>query len=103
MVKRRFSSQRSKATVDGRLIFDLRTAFPGGKSQKVKVQDHWLRALYSLIVDKHSNLEWAVGMGFPNDKCARTRSPKIIDALAGSWLACKPVLDVLLSNRSQYW
>lgn len=96
MIQRRFSSQRAKATVDGKMQFDLRTAFPGGKSQHVKVQDQWLRALYSLIVKKHSNLEWAVGMGFPYEKCAGTRSPRIIDALASSWLACKPVLDEML-------
>jgi hypothetical protein len=95
MIQRRFASQRAKATIDGRMHFDLRTAFSVEKGQKIIVQDQWLRALYSLIEEKHSNLEWAVGMAFPYEKCAKTRSPKIIDALAGSWLACKPILDVM--------
>jgi hypothetical protein len=95
MIQRRFASQRAKATVDGRMIFDLRTAFPAGKTQRVKVQNQWLKALYSLIIEKRSNMEWAVGMSFPYEKCVKTRSPKIIDALADSWIACKPLLEVM--------
>jgi hypothetical protein len=95
MVQRRFASQRSKATVDGRMHFDLRTAFPGGSRQEVKVQEQWLRAMHSLIIDKRSNLEWTVGMAFPYEKCEKTKSPKIVDALVDSWIACRPLLDVL--------
>jgi hypothetical protein len=98
MTQRRFASQRAKASVDGAMSFDLRTAFPGGKMQKIKVQDQWLRALYSLITEKNSNLGWAVGMAFPYDKCAKTRKPIILDALANSWLACRPLLDEMLKK-----
>lgn len=106
MIQRRFSSQRAKATVDGRMHFDLRTSFPEkgvkkvskGKAPSIKVQNQWLQALYSLIVEKHSNLEWAVGMAFPYEKCDKTRVSQILDALADSWVACKPILDVMLKR-----
>jgi hypothetical protein len=98
MKQRRYPTQRSRAILDGSLAFDLRTAFPGGDSQKVKVQPQWMEAMYSLIVDKRSNMEWAVGMAFPYRKCAVTKDKKLIDEMVASMLACEPLLDVLFSE-----
>ncbi|WP_133125998.1 hypothetical protein [Pseudohalioglobus lutimaris] len=62
IAQRRFASVGAKPTVDGKMDFDLRTAFPGPKGQKVKVQREWLQAMYSMIINKHSNMDWDVGV-----------------------------------------
>ncbi|MDB4542668.1 PD-(D/E)XK nuclease family protein [bacterium] len=98
MSQRRFASVGAKPTLDGSMDFDLRTAFHDTEGQKVKVQPQWLRAMYSMIINKHSNMEWAVGMSFPFESCKKTRQTAILDAIAESWIACKPVLDVMLKN-----
>jgi hypothetical protein len=98
MSQQRFASVSAKPTVDGAMNFDLRTAFPDIKGQKVKVQPQWLQAMYSMIINKHSNMEWAVGMSFPYESCKKTRQPAILDAIAASWIACQPLLDVMLKK-----
>jgi hypothetical protein len=98
LAQRRFASMSAKPTVDGKMEFDLRTAFSEPKGQKVKVQDEWLRAMYSMIINKHSNMDWDVGMSFPYESCKKTRQPEILDAIAESWIACKPLLDKMQSK-----
>lgn len=98
IAQRRFASVSAKPTVDGKMDFDLRTAFAGPKGQKVKVQDEWLRAMYSMIINKRSNMDWDVGMCFPYESCKKTGQPVILDAVVESWLACKPLLDRMLSG-----
>ena len=95
LAQMRFAFMGAKPTIDGKIEFDLRTAFPGPKGQKVKVQDEWLRAMYSMIINKHSNMDWDVGMSFPYESCMKTRQPEILDAVAASWIACKPLIDVM--------
>lgn len=99
ILQRRFASQRAIATIDGKMEFDLRTAFSGGKAQKVKVQDEWLSTLYSLISKKRSNLEYAVGIKLPYATCEKVRSKRVIDTLAEGMTACKPLLDVMLTAK----
>jgi hypothetical protein len=99
MTQRRYASQKAKPTVDARMDFDLRTAFPDGKRQKVKHQDQWLHALYDIYCEKRSNIEWSVGVAFPYEKCAKTQSPEILDAIAESWLACVPLIDAIKGRR----
>ena len=96
MNQRRFPSRAAKAMIDGAMIFDLRTAFEGGKNQSIKVQPQWLNAMYSLIESKKSHMEFGVGVNFPYEYCRKVKSPAIVDSLAASWLACKPLIDVML-------
>jgi hypothetical protein len=98
MSQRRFPSRRSMAITDGVMTFDLRTAFPGGKNQKVKVQRQWLSAVYSLIANKKSNMDFGVGVSFPYESCNKVNKPAILDSIAASWIASKPLLDVMLKK-----
>jgi hypothetical protein len=92
--QRRFPHRSAKPIVDGTMRFDLRTAF-SAKNQAVKLQEEWLSALYALIVNKHSHMEFGVGVAFPYETCRRVKQRAILDSIAASWLACKPLLEVM--------
>jgi len=93
--QRHFPTRSSEAIVDGVMNFDLRTAYSAGKDQKVKLQPQWLSAVYSLIANKKSNMDFGVGISFPYETCQKVQSPAILDSIAATWVACKPLLDVM--------
>ena len=99
ILQRRYPSQRSAAIIDAKLEFDLRTAFPGDKKQAVKIQTEWLMATYDALSNKKSNLQVAVGAIFPYRGCDKTATPEILDYVAATWIACKPLLDVMLKSK----
>ncbi len=94
IVQRHYPWQRAEPIVDARLQFDLRTAFRGPKRwrKSVKRQPQWIEAVYSVLANKHSNVQVAVGAGFPYDRCPAVQTPGILDHIAGVWLACKPLI-----------
>lgn len=99
VVQRRYRSQRSAAITDARLEFDLRTALQQRRGRsKVRVQSQWLDAAYEALARKRSNLQLMVGASFPYAQCDITRDRKVIDYLARSWLACRPLIDVMLKD-----
>ncbi|MDB3856437.1 hypothetical protein N9284_02995 [Halieaceae bacterium] len=98
LAQRRYPHRNTKAIVDGSMNFDLRTAFEGGKNQKVKLQEQWLSAVYSLISNKNSNLTLSVGCAFPYQSCSKVHTKKILDSIALSWIASKPLLDIMLQK-----
>jgi hypothetical protein len=80
--------------------FDLRTAFPPAeKNDGVKAQPQWLQATYDALCHKRSNLQVVIGAAFPYRSCPATSKPEIIDTIADVWIACKPLLDVMLKGR----
>jgi len=94
--QRHFPTRSGAAIVDGAIKFDLRTAYPiSQKSHLVKQQTQWLSAVFSLIANKRSNMDFSVGVSFPYDSCKKIRSPLILDSIASAWLACLPLLDVM--------
>jgi len=97
MNQRRFPTRSSKPIVDGTMTFDLRTAF-GGKNASVKVQSEWLSAMQSLMTNKKSHMEFGLGVSFPYEYCKKVQSATILDSLAESWLACKPLIDVMMEK-----
>lgn len=100
VVQRRYATQRSAAFVDARIEYDLRTAFPDKrKGTKVRPQPQWLKATYDALSKKRSNLQVAVGAVFPYRTCSVTKDQKIIDHVAHTWLACKPLMQVMLKDR----
>ncbi len=100
VVQRRYPTQRSAAIIDGILQYDLRTAFPTNSSkQAVKNQSQWLAATYAALAHKKSNLQVAVGAIFPYRNCKVQKSVAILDYVVNTWLACKPLLQVMLHNR----
>jgi hypothetical protein len=97
VVQRRYPTQKSQAIVDASLEFDLRTAFPRQKKRgkRVKAQPQWLNATYEALAKKHSNLQIAVGAIFPYRSSSSTKTRDILDRIEKTWLACKPLLDVM--------
>lgn len=95
VAQRHFASRSSAAIVDGVMKFDLRTAYHGGKDQKVKIQGEWLSALYSLIEGKKSNMDFGVGVMFPYESCRNVKSDTILDSISMTWRSCKPLLNVM--------
>lgn len=93
LLQRHYKSQRSPGTVDGRLDVDLRTL--GGQRGRVKAQPEWIEAFHRIIVQRRSNLQIAVGTVFQMG-CPELRGHHALDHFAGSWIACKPLLDVVL-------
>jgi len=103
VVQRHYRTQRSAATVDALLEFDLRTALPRetkkrGDDVMVKTQPQWLDSAYRALANKHSNLQIVIGAMFPHG-CRALRSRTALDYIARTWLACEPFLKVVLGRR----
>jgi hypothetical protein len=94
IVQRHYPSQRAEPITDARLEFDLRTAFRGSKRWRkaVKRQPQWIEAVYQALSARHSNMQFAVGAIFPYQRCPVVNTPKILEHVAGVWLACKPLI-----------
>lgn len=97
VVQRRYPSQKSAAILDARIEYNLQTAFSKKQSKAlVKSQPQWLEATYDALCSKRSNLQVAVGASFPYRLCVATKNPRIVDHIAHTWLACRPLLDAML-------
>lgn len=96
--QRHYPSQRAEPIEDAVVEFDLRTAFPASKrwGAGVKHQPQWLEAVYAGLSKKRSNLQMTVGVSFDHDCCAATRSRDILDYIAKTWLACRPLVRAVL-------
>jgi hypothetical protein len=93
-VQRRWPSINAKPFLDARIEFDLRTAIP--ESNAPKTQPLWLAAAYGGFTNKRgSNYELQIGVYFPYDRCSKLRQPDAIDLIAESWIACKPLIDLI--------
>lgn len=98
IVQRRFRHRGDPApTVHAEVRFDLRTAFPHSASSRgeVRVQREWLEAVRSAMSSKKPKLQLFVGAAFRYDRCSMTRRREILGYIAGAWLACKPLLDLV--------
>lgn len=98
-VQRRYPTQRSEPFRDARITFDLRTAFEDnfGFETSPKHQPQWLLAVFEALSQKRSNLQLAVGVRFDYALCPFTQRPVIAQRLAECWVACKPIIDRMLS------
>jgi hypothetical protein len=94
ILQRHYPSQRAQPITDARLQFDLRTAFKGPKRwcKSVKRQPQWIEAIYSVLANKHSNVQLGVGAIFPYERCPFVHTPAILNHVASVWLACKPLI-----------
>jgi len=94
-----YLSQKGPRIVDATMTLDPRTSF-SKKTGKVKPQPEWLQALWGIISRKKSNMQMTVGVNFPYARCQELiPTPKALDLFAGTWLACKPLLDVIMRGR----
>jgi len=92
-LQRHFASQRSSGTDDARLSFDLRTI--SVDKQGVKRQPQWAEAVYQVLTQKRSNIQFGVSMHFGYG-CKVVASPQAIDLFAESWIAMKPLLEFVM-------
>jgi hypothetical protein len=93
-VQRRYRSQRATPYIDARIDFDLRTAIRSGGPPKT--QPNWLSAAYGSFVKKRgSNYQIQIGAIFRYDRCPELRSADAIGLLANTWLACKPLINLM--------
>ncbi len=94
--QRHYRSQRSIPSVDGRIDIDLRTCLESG-ADDVKYQPQWAEAVYHLLVNKQSNIQFGIEARF-DYACEKVRSPAAVDLFAASWKAMKPLLEFVLST-----
>jgi hypothetical protein len=96
VLQRHFRSQRSQAQEDAGLRADLRTLVHRRHSP-VKCQPEWADAIYELLCNKRSNLQFGVKLCF-DYACPVVRSRRVIDLFAGAWKAMWPVAEFVLGE-----
>jgi hypothetical protein len=93
-VQRRYPSQKAQPYIDAQIDFDLRTALPS--RQKPKAQPAWLAAAYGAFVRKRdTNYQIQLGAHFGYDRCPQLASASALELVAGTWLACKPLIELM--------
>ena len=94
VVQRRYLTQRSKPIHDCILQFDPRTALskPDKLRGGVKAQPQWLRVTYDALRSRRSNLQFQIGAEFPYESCKVVRDSRIVQVVADTWIACKPLI-----------
>jgi hypothetical protein len=95
VVQRRYPSMSAKPFLDAHIRFDPRTAFaPSGRRKRgaVHTQPEWLKAVYDALRWRKSNLQFQIGAVFPYERCEAVRHADVAEAVAGTWLACRPII-----------
>ncbi len=67
VMQRRYKTQKSVPMMDGRVEFDLRATFGDAEPHfgpTIKKQQEWARSAYELLVNKHSNIQFQIGVEF---------------------------------------
>lgn len=96
IIQRHYKSQRSHPETDGRLKADIRAIRRSTRS-KVKYQPQWFDAIYEILINKRSNIQFGISVSFPyTSKVIQSR--KSLDLFAKTWIAMKPLLDFVLSK-----
>ena len=88
---------------DALIDFDLRTGFDGEGPPKTqpKTQPQWMDAVYACLAEKKKrkyNLQIAIGAHFPYRTCDAIRSVDALNYVAGAWIACRPLIEVLVTD-----
>jgi len=95
-IQRHFLSQRSSGSEDARLEADVRTVVKG-KRRDAKYQPQWASAIYSVLTNKRSNIQFGAQTHFSYE-CPIIRSAEATDLFAETWLALSPLLDLVLDD-----
>jgi hypothetical protein len=96
LLQRRYPSQRAEPTIDARLGFDLRTAFPGRARKGPKAQAEWLNAAIEAFLAKRSNMQLSIGAIFPYETSRVVGTPKATDFIEATWVSCRPLIDAAM-------
>ena len=99
VVQRHYKSQRSSAVIDGEMTVDLRACFGGEDShtgRSIKPQEQWLKAVYELLNNKRSNIQFQIGVVFPYDLCPELQSRDADKLFVNTFRALNPLVkDVM--------
>ncbi len=93
LLQRHYLGQQTPV-VDAKMEADLRAVLDVKNNQGIKYQPYWLDAIYGVLSKKESNLQLGLEVYFYYD-CHAVQSTKVLDLFCQSWLACKPLLDLL--------
>jgi hypothetical protein len=85
VTQRHYKTQRSPPEVDARLEADLRTVVRGNRVA-VKYQPQWVEAIYEVLINKRSNVQFGIEGRLKYD-CPLVRSAAAVDLFADSWKA----------------
>jgi hypothetical protein len=94
--RRYYPWQRSVPIRDAVIDFDLRTGFDGVGPPKTQPQ--WIDAVYGCLAKKNSNFQIQIGGRFLYRTCEGIRSVDALDYVAGAWIACRPLIEVLVTD-----
>jgi hypothetical protein len=94
--QRHFKSQRSPGETDARLDADLRTAVMHS-GDRIRYQPQWLAAIYKLLVERRSNIQFGCDVQFSYD-CKIIRSSAALDLFADTWKALWPLAEFTLQT-----
>jgi len=92
--QRHFPSQKSSGITDGLIEVDVR-ALAGDPDARIGRQPEWIDAIYNLLTNKRSNIQFGVEVRFKYD-CPIVRSREVVDLFADTWTALKPLLDFVV-------
>ena len=97
VLQRHYPSQSSPPVIDGKMIFDLRTALPD-KQRGVKPQAVWVESVHGILKNRRgTNLQVGIGAMLPYGSKV-VASKAVLDVVAGVWLACDEWLRVMLEG-----
>ena len=96
IMQRHYKTQRSRSETDGHLMADVRAIRPSARS-RVKYQPQWFDAIYEILVNKRSNIQFGIGVHFSYAPRI-IQSRKSLDLFAKTWIAMEPLLDFVLSK-----
>jgi hypothetical protein len=90
-LQRHYVSQRSQATIDARMTFDLQTSQPRGVG-RVKRQAEWVSLFAELLRVKRANIQFGYWVSLPwGTKGLDSRDS--LNLIAESWCAMEPLID----------
>lgn len=92
--QRHFKSQKSQGETDARLDVDLRTAVKQS-CDRIRYQPQWLGAVYKVLVERRSNIQFGCDVQFGYD-CKIIQSSAAVDLIADTWKALWPLVEFAL-------
>jgi hypothetical protein len=95
ITQRRYRTQNSTPVVDARLEADLRTA-ASQKHSVIRHQPQWIEAVYQVLVNKRSNIQFGVEVRF-DYACPTVRSAACADLFADTWVALSPLINFTIA------
>lgn len=88
-----FPTRGSDSITDATLYCDLRTGFERKEKKWEKYQPEWLEAIYNVLVNKRSNLQFQVGINVDYRFSKAIKTNKAICLIKESFLALKPLIN----------